>query len=180
MPRCGRRVWSRAARPCGPAARRSRSNSRVLRRFLPRSADPARGDRTSVTGSCQYGRAGRILTKLRRLGQARRMPEPLTVRGVIPHIGLAERLLIARRYAGLDQRELSALIGVSTRSIYAAENGTSRPRRPVLMAWAMATGVSLEWIVDGDLIAAESAQAGLRVRRPGLWASVSGRAVSGG
>jgi len=107
------------------------------------------------------------------------MPEPLTVRGAIPHIGLAERLLIARRYAGLEQRQLGAMIGVSARSIYAAESGRSRPRRPVLVSWAMATGVSLEWIVDGDLIAAESPQAGAGVRRPGLWASVPGRAVSG-
>ena len=87
------------------------------------------------------------------------MPEPLTVRGVIPHIGLAERLLIAHRYAGLDQRELSALIGVSPRTIYAAENGRAKPRRPVLLAWSMATGVSLEWIVDGDLIPEVSSQA---------------------
>jgi transcriptional regulator with XRE-family HTH domain len=94
------------------------------------------------------------------------MPEPLTVRGAIPHLDLADRLLIARRHAGLDQRELSALIGVSARSIGAAENGNSRPRRPVLMAWAMATGVSLEWICEGDLMPEASGLAGPGVILP--------------
>lgn len=88
------------------------------------------------------------------------MPESLTVQGVIPQIGLADRLLIARRHAALNQGQLARLIGISPRSVYAAEDGRTRPRRPVLLAWAMATGVSLEWICEGDRGAVVPAQVG--------------------
>lgn len=56
------------------------------------------------------------------------------------------RLELARRYAGHTQREFAKLIGVGPATIQRAETGVTKPRRAVVMAWAMATGVDLAWL----------------------------------
>lgn len=55
----------------------------------------------------------------------------------------------ARLHAGLKQQELADLAGVSRASIENYEGDKRVPRRPVLLAWAMATGVALAWLL-GD------------------------------
>jgi transcriptional regulator with XRE-family HTH domain len=93
------------------------------------------------------------------------MAAAVTVRvdGRVPAWTLGDRLRKARESAGLDQAELAAAIGVSKRSVGAAERGESTPRRHVLIAWAAATGVALGWLCPGEAAAAPRAPS-----RPGF------------
>lgn len=50
----------------------------------------------------------------------------------------------------MSQLQLSELIGASKRTIGRYEDG-AEPKRPVVIAWALATGVSLDWLETGDL-----------------------------
>ena len=70
----------------------------------------------------------------------------LNVDGVAPTWTLGDHLRKARETRGLSQSELAALIDVSRRSISTYESDEAVPRRPQLIAWAMATGVSLDWL----------------------------------
>ncbi|MSS45898.1 helix-turn-helix transcriptional regulator [Cutibacterium sp. WCA-380-WT-3A] len=67
----------------------------------------------------------------------------------IPEFDRSDRLRKAREHAGLEQSELASTIGVSRNTVSAAERGVSAPRRHVVMAWAMACGVPVEWIETG-------------------------------
>lgn len=69
----------------------------------------------------------------------------------IPEINLGVRMLLARKSAGLEQTELEERIGVSRRSIQNYERGRTRPSRPVLLSWALATGVPLAWLTEGEI-----------------------------
>lgn len=71
--------------------------------------------------------------------------------GNVPEILTQHRLRIAREYASLEQSELADLIGVSRNTIGNAEKGKVRPRKIVLNAWALATGVPVTWIETGDM-----------------------------
>ena len=70
--------------------------------------------------------------------------------GRIPTWTRADRLRKAREVSGLDQTALGQRIGVSRGTVSNAERGTVEPRRSVIMAWAMATGVPLAWIETGE------------------------------
>ena len=63
--------------------------------------------------------------------------------------GLTDRLRISRELAGFGQRELAEATGISRSSITNYEGGITAPKRPQLVAWAMATGFSLEWLQTG-------------------------------
>jgi transcriptional regulator with XRE-family HTH domain len=63
--------------------------------------------------------------------------------------GLTDRLRISRELANYGQREFAEATGISRSSIANYENGTTTPRRPQLIAWAMATGFSLTWLETG-------------------------------
>lgn len=56
---------------------------------------------------------------------------------------------IAREYAGLEQEELAARMGVTRSTISNAENGNGKPRRTTVNAWALACGVPASWITSG-------------------------------
>ena len=70
----------------------------------------------------------------------------ISVQGAVPDWPLVYRLRRAREFAGLDQEQLAGAVGLSSNTISNYERGFTRPRRPQLIAWAMATGVSLEWL----------------------------------
>lgn len=70
----------------------------------------------------------------------------VTVTGRVPQWTTADKLRKARESAGLEQTELAREIGVSKNTISNYERGAVAPRRPVLVAWALATGVSLDWL----------------------------------
>jgi len=64
--------------------------------------------------------------------------------------GLADRLRAAREQAGFTVRDFEQVTGISRSSIGNYENGHTRPRRPQLAAWAMATGFDLGWLETGE------------------------------
>lgn len=64
-------------------------------------------------------------------------------------IELCHRLRIAREKAGLSQADLADAIDISRRSVTSYESGESTPRRHVIVAWALRTGSSSEWLVTG-------------------------------
>ena len=67
----------------------------------------------------------------------------------VPEWTMADRLRKARESAGLEQRELAADIGVSRNTVHNYERGRVVPRRPVVLAWAIRTGVPVSWLWDG-------------------------------
>lgn len=78
----------------------------------------------------------------------------LTVAGRVPQWTMGDRLRKARESAGMNQSQLEQVTGISRRTITAYEGGVRSPRRPQLIAWAMATGVPLWWLAgttpDGE------------------------------
>lgn len=74
----------------------------------------------------------------------------MTVAGVVPAWDQSDRLRKAREVAGLSQSELAERMGISRRTISRNESGDFTLRRPQMIAWAMATGVSLEWLETGE------------------------------
>ena len=69
--------------------------------------------------------------------------------GTIPEITLPIRLRLAREAAGFHQDELADLIGISRRTVVNYEMAKHPPRRPVLLSWALATGVDIDWLLGG-------------------------------
>ncbi|HXI18753.1 MAG TPA: helix-turn-helix transcriptional regulator [Chloroflexota bacterium] len=69
--------------------------------------------------------------------------------GLIPTFTQADRLRKAREVAHLDQVDLADEIGISRQTVSNYETGSSHPRKIVLKAWALASGVPLEWLMDG-------------------------------
>lgn len=71
-------------------------------------------------------------------------------RGIVPTWSLGDRLRKARESTGASQSELAAAIDMSHRAIGNYETDRRVPRRPVILAWAMATGVSMHWLETGE------------------------------
>ena len=70
--------------------------------------------------------------------------------GLIPVFTIHDRLRKAREASGLDQHQLAEAMGVSRATVSNYETGfSSKPRKIVLNAWAMATGVPIQWIETG-------------------------------
>lgn len=84
----------------------------------------------------------------------------------MPEITLRHRLRIAREEAGLEQFQLAETIGASRNTISAAENGKSNPRKMLLNAWALATGVPVSWLQYGKTPAGPDGPDGGRGVRP--------------
>lgn len=74
------------------------------------------------------------------------MSEAINVAGIVPTWTLPDRMRKAREVAGMSQTQLATVTGISRRSISAYESGDSKPRRPQLITWALATGVRLDWL----------------------------------
>lgn len=68
----------------------------------------------------------------------------------IPQWTVPDRLRKAREHAGLSQDAIATALDVTRKTIGNYENGRTAPRRTVLIAWAMATGVPIEWILTGE------------------------------
>ena len=71
---------------------------------------------------------------------------------MIPIIDVPVRLRLSREQAGYRERqaEFAEVLGVSRNTVANYELGKTDRRRPIVMrAWALATGVPLEWIEDG-------------------------------
>lgn len=70
--------------------------------------------------------------------------------GMIPTWTLADRLRKSRDAAGLNQEALAARIGSSAKTVGRYEAGASEPKRYLVLAWAMATGVDSLWLETGE------------------------------
>lgn len=70
--------------------------------------------------------------------------------GVAPEWDLSDRLLKSMRHAGLSASELGERIGVHRNTINNYTSGRIEPNRRTLIAWAMATGVRLDWLQTGS------------------------------
>ncbi|SDF98460.1 Transcriptional regulator, contains XRE-family HTH domain [Cellulosimicrobium cellulans] len=70
--------------------------------------------------------------------------------GFIPQFTLGDRLRKARQHTGLEQVEFAEEIGISRGTILNYELDRTRPRLIVLKAWALRTGVPLEWLQTGE------------------------------
>jgi transcriptional regulator with XRE-family HTH domain len=96
----------------------------------------------------------------------------VTIAGTVPEWTISDRLRKARELTGLDQRDFARDIGVSRGTVRNYERGISTaPKRPILLAWAMRSGVSLDWLLDGPQEAPHPVEPdeGLEgVRRQGL------------
>lgn len=99
---------------------------------------------------------------------------PYQTRTSVPPVwSVADRLRKARESAGLDQRELAERAGISRQTVSNAERGAGHPQRATLRVWAMATGVPLEWLLEGDKPATERPRRRVVLRRH-MPASVAG------
>lgn len=58
-----------------------------------------------------------------------------------------DKLRVARAYADLSMRDVSARVGVSANAIAKYEAGTMTPSSGVLVALAQVYGVSLDWLM---------------------------------
>ena len=69
----------------------------------------------------------------------------------VPVFTLGDRLRKAREVADLTQTELASSLGIGRRSVSRYEDGDAMPKRGVVMAWSMATGVPFEWLARGEV-----------------------------
>ena len=69
----------------------------------------------------------------------------------IPEFTQADRLRKSRELTGLNSYDFAEKVGVSQKSINNAESGRTKPRKILLNAWALATGVPLEWLETGTV-----------------------------
>lgn len=69
----------------------------------------------------------------------------------IPEWTLGDRLRKARMTTGLNTSAFAEHLGVSQKTVNNAESDKHSVRKIVLNAWSLATGVPVEWLVDGTL-----------------------------
>lgn len=69
---------------------------------------------------------------------------------LIPAWTLGDRLRKARLMTGQNTKDFAETIGVSQKTVNNAESGAHEVRKIVLRAWAMATGVPVEWLETGE------------------------------
>lgn len=101
------------------------------------------------------------------VGRMSTQPEPR-----IPRWTKADRLRKARETTGMTQREFADHVGISKNTVGNYEAGkTTRFSRPMLAAWAMATGVPIEWLETGKIPAPEGGD-GEAAPQPTDWMSV--------
>ena len=68
----------------------------------------------------------------------------------VPQFNLAHRLGLARQVAGMKRKEMAEVLDVTPQSISNYELGNSTPSKLQLNAWAVATGVDVEWLKTGE------------------------------
>ena len=84
---------------------------------------------------------------------------------MIPQFTQGDRLRKARELTGLDMGEFARALGVSRTTVGNAELDRVKPRRLLLQAWALCTGVPLVWLETGEAPRPGDPVEGLRVVR---------------
>ena len=87
--------------------------------------------------------------------------------------GIAERIRLLRRIAGLSQAEFAELLGVNQRKISRIETGTTDTDPQLLVAIREKTNVSLDWLLTG-----KGSQPGAAAVRPQPNAAGPGEVLS--
>ena len=77
-------------------------------------------------------------------------------KGPVPEIRVHHRLRIAREWADLDQAQLAERMGISRQHVSTMESGRKEPRKIIVNAWALATGVAAQWLLTGEAPAGPS------------------------
>lgn len=67
----------------------------------------------------------------------------------IPVWTQGDRLRKARQMTGMTTRQFALELGVSQGTVTSAENDNTKVRMITLKAWALATGVPIEWLQFG-------------------------------
>ena len=67
----------------------------------------------------------------------------------IPEWSRGDRFRKAREARDISQGELAEMMGVARRTIGSYERDEVEPRKIVVNAWALATGVPVEWLLYG-------------------------------
>jgi transcriptional regulator with XRE-family HTH domain len=70
--------------------------------------------------------------------------------GAVPEWDLTDRLVKARKFAGVEQSEIAEFLGLSRGAISVMETGRVVPRLGYLRLWAQRCDVSLDWLRFGD------------------------------
>ena len=107
------------------------------------------GSNAGQIGACR----GAVGVSCLALSYARAYPgsmSQMAIAGARPQWRLEDKLRRAREFAGLDQSQLADRIGISRATVSNYERGLHAPRRPVLLTWALATGVELDWLVNEE------------------------------
>lgn len=71
--------------------------------------------------------------------------------GVRPEWTLGDRLRKAREHAALNQTQMADELEIARNSVGRYESGAYEPPRTVVIAWALRTGVDLDWLA-GDMV----------------------------
>ena len=88
--------------------------------------------------------------------------------GWIPEFHLSDRLRRVRESVGMSQDELGEAAGVGRATIARIESGRGNPRRATLIAISFATGVSLNWLENGETPNGPETDGGEVVRHQGI------------
>ena len=81
----------------------------------------------------------------------RSTPPPATV---VPEFNFQDRLVKARRTAGVSTEDMAQEYNVHRNTITNWERGSTRPEPAQVLYWAELCGVSLEWLLDGQPVEA--------------------------
>lgn len=69
----------------------------------------------------------------------------------VPEWTVADRMRKSLTESGIGVSEIADELGVTRGAVGKWINGRVEPRRPTLIAWALRTGVPLEWLETGDV-----------------------------
>lgn len=69
---------------------------------------------------------------------------------LVPTWTLGDRLAKARHLTGLAQKAFGARLDISEASVKRYEANEAVPKRVITLGWAVATGVSPEWLAYGE------------------------------
>lgn len=68
----------------------------------------------------------------------------------VPTWTVGDRLRKAREITGLDRQAWAHELGIARNSVAKYEASDEVPRQVVLLAWAMRSGVPVEWLASGE------------------------------